>query len=154
MPTLTFTATGRRHDGVIDLRVEFANGDILTRTVTASKIDTANKLALWLLEQQPDNAAEAGELRRTFTVTYHADLVLGNVIDDVQGVAPADDAAWAVLAGSQLGQVSLAQALAAVDGATTVAQLRAVVRAVVQVVIPMRDVVDRVMTGLRRLGLR
>lgn len=154
MPTVTFTATGRRHDGVIDLRVEFANGDTLTRTVTAAKINTPAKLAAWLLDQQPDSQGEATELRRAFSVTYHLTPEQQPIIDTVTAAKPADDAAWAVLADSQLGTITLAEALAAVDNATTLVQLKAVVRAVVQVVIPMRDAVDRVMTRLRRLGLR
>jgi hypothetical protein len=154
MPTVTFTATGRRHDGVVDLRVEFANGDTLTRTVTAAKINTPAKLAAWLLAQQPDSQGEATELRRAFSVTYHLTPEQQPIIDTVTTAEPADDAAWAVLASSQLGTITLAAALAAVDNATTLAQLKAVVRAVVQVVIPMRDVIDRVMTRLRRLGLR
>jgi len=108
MPTIAYTATGRRHDGVVDLRVEFANGDTLTRTVTAAKIDTPAKLAAWLLDQQPDSQGEATELRRAFSVTYHLTPERQPIIDAVTTAEPVDDAAWALLAGSQLGTITLA----------------------------------------------
>ena len=154
MPTFTFLATGRKRGDVLDLRVELADGRTLARAVTWAKVNTPEKLAAWLLEQQPDDGEADANLQRAFTVTFHADQDGARVVDSVMPAALPDDAAWARLAGSQLGTISLAEALAAVDGAATLAQLRAVVRALVQVIIPMRDVVDRLLTGLRRAGLR
>lgn len=162
MPTFTFTATGRKRGDVLDLRVELADGRTLTRTVTWAKVNSPAKLAAWLIEQQPDDGEADPNLQRAFTVTFHTvdstdaqgRPVAEKVLDSVTPAALPDDAAWATLTASQLGTITLADALTAVDGATTVAQLRAVVRALVQVVIPMRDVVDRLLTGLRRAGLR
>lgn len=162
MPTFNFLATGRKHGAELDLRVELADGRMLARTVTWAKVNTPEKLAAWLLDQRPDGGAADANLQRAFSVSYH--VVTGtdadgraftaNVVDSVTPAALPDDAAWVILASSQLGTITLADALAAVDGATTLAQLRVVVRALVQVIIPLRDVVDRVLTGLRRAGLR
>lgn len=162
MPTFTFLATGRKRGDVLDLRVELADGRTLTRTVTWAKVNSPEKLAAWLLEQQPDAGEADANLQRAFTVAYHVVNSTGpdglpvaeKVVDSVTPAALPDDVAWATLAASQLGTITLPDALAAVDAATTLAQLRAVVRAVVQVVIPMRDVVDRLLTALRRAGLR
>ncbi len=154
MPTFNFLATGRKRGDVLDLRVELADGRTLTRTVTWAKVNTPEKLAAWLLEQQPDDGAADANLQRAFSVTFHTDADGARVVDSVTPAALPDDEAWVRLAGSQLGTITLPAALAAVDAAANLAQLRAVVRAVVQVVIPLRDVVDRVLTGLRRAGLR
>ena len=154
MPTFTFLATGRKRGDVLDLRVELTDGRTLTRTVTWAKVNSPVKLAAWLIEQQPDDGEADASLQRAFTVAFHTDADGANVVDSVTPAALPDDAAWTRLTGSQLGTISLADALAAVDAAATLAQLRAVVRALVQVVIPMRDVVDRLLTGLRRAGLR
>lgn len=163
MPTTTVTATGRRTGGEVALKVEYADGRTLTRVVTWEKINTAEKFAAWLLAQEPDRGDEEAGLRRAFAITFHVesgvDPTTGlpwsmRVLDSVTPATLPDDAAWAALTSSSLGTITLEQALAAVDGATSLAQLRAVVRALVQVVIPMRDVVDRLLTLLRRAGLR
>lgn len=158
MPTLIFTATGRRHDGVIDLTVELPDGRTLTRTVTASKINTPEKLAAWLLEQEPDRGEADATLQRTFTATFHVEQRVDpadgrsypvRVVDSVTAAAMPEDAALDRLAGTPLATITLAEALAAVDAADTLPKLRAVVRGLVQVVIPMRDVVRR-LVQLRR----
>ena len=149
MPTFTFTATGRKRGDVLDLTVEMADGRQLTRTVTWAKVNSPEKLAAWLLEQQPDDGEADVTLQRTFTATFHTDAEGARIVDSVAAVAMPEDAAWARLTGSSLGTITLPEALAAVDAAANLAQLRAVVRAVVQVVIPLRDVVDRLL-ALRR----
>lgn len=153
MPTLTFIATGRRRDDTLDLRVELADGRALTRTVTWAKVNTPEKLAAWLLEQQPDAGEADAMLQRTFTVSFHTTSGTdadGNpytvrIVDSVTAAAMPEDAALERLAGTPLATIPLAEALAVVDGAATLAQLRAVVRGLVQVVIPVRDIVRRLL---------
>jgi hypothetical protein len=151
MPTTTITAWGRRVEDALQLRVELASGAVIERTVTAAKIDTPEKLAAWVLAQAPERGAEAGELRRQYTVTYHLDAEGAPVVDSVALAALPEEANWAALVGSPLGGVTVAPARAAIAGAT---DWKPILRSVVRVVIPLRDIVERVLLALRRLGLR
>lgn len=81
MPTFTFLATGRKRGDVLDLRVELADGRTLARTVTWAKVNTPEKLAAWLLEQQPDDGEADANLQRAFTVTFHTDQDGARVVD-------------------------------------------------------------------------
>lgn len=154
MPTTIISASGERNlkDGTVDLRVELDSGAVIERLgVTWSKVNTPEKLARWVLDQPTDTRSDATELRRQFAVTYHVEEDGARVVDSVQAAELPEDAHWAALAGGPLGRMTVAQALDLIDRAT---DWKPIARGLVRVVIPLRDVVERIMGILRRNGQR
>src|SRR5262245_6426600 len=116
MPTIILDAWGRRYDEVVELRVALPDGTTIQRTVTASKINTPEKLAQWVLDQPAERGVEATDIRRQFAVAYHVGAEGERIVDSVTPAELPEDAQWAVLASSPLGSVTVAEAEAIIDG--------------------------------------
>jgi hypothetical protein len=92
---------------VLHLEV-LVNGRRLVRDITASKVDTVQKLALWLVSQ-PLDISEV-QPRRQAVIDYHIDPGLGPVIDNLNITLLAEDQAiadiealpgWATFSGDE-----------------------------------------------------
>ena len=161
MPTTTFTAWGQRTGEFVSLRVALASGLVLERTVTWDKVNTDAKLAAWVLAQLDPAGDE--EIRRQLTVDFHAEersTADGQMISSVlvvDGVTPAalpEDVEFNALLAGPLGTVTVAQAVAAIDAAGTLADVKAILRSMARLLIPLRNVVERVLALLKRGGVR
>lgn len=161
MPTTTFTAWGQRSGDAVALRVALASGAVIERTVSWSKVNTDAKLAEWVLAQL--DQAGGDEIRRQVTVDFHLEQrstpagTMASSVPVIDTVTPAElpeDVHWTELAGSPLGSVTVAQAVATIDTAQNLADVKVVLRSLARVVIPLRDVVERVLTLLKRGGIR
>lgn len=152
MPTMFLDAWGRRNGEVVDLRVGLPDGTVIARQVTWSKVETPAKLAQWVLDQAVEPGVDV--LHQQFTVDFHLDGSGGLVVDAVTAAGLPEDTAWSQLAGSALGTVTVAEAVATIKAAASLADVKAILANMARLVIPMRDVVQRLLAGLRRLGLR
>lgn len=162
MPTTIFDVHGQTEGAAIHLVVETSTGRY-ERTVTKAKIDTSQKLAGWLLAQPTPAIDDDEGIRQRLAVTWHEERVTGpltgdpvtiKVIDSAEAQTAAEDTAWSSLLASPLATVTIAQADAAVDGITNLAEAKVYLKKVNALVIHLRDIEKRLLEALRDAGIR
>ena len=163
MPTATFDVHALIDQGsAVHLIVETSSGHY-DRHVTRAKIDTPDKLAGWLLAQPLLTGGDEASFRQRLVVTWHTeqgtDTLSGEpitfkVVDTVDAQASIEDTAWTSLLSSPLATVTVAQADAAVDGITNLAEAKLYFKRVNALLINLRDINKRLLEALRDAGVR